>query len=184
MAAEITIELKGAAELIDAMRQFTPQVKAAAVRDGVAVAARDLAATMRTAAYLAPAKTPKGFTHRLRKALRAVIGKGSLLGFAWVGLERIPGESRVRYYYKTLEAGRGPSKRRVGKSAGKVGAHRLHDQVAPRAAVAGTNHPLRPFFAAAWAADREKTAQLIVDATRAALYREAEKVYARTKASH
>lgn len=42
--------------------------------------------------------------------------------------------------------------------------------------------PLRPFFDAAWKQNREQVAQLIIDNATKALYTEAGKIYARTKA--
>jgi len=183
-----TFAIKGARELIEELKLFGPDVAAAAIKDGVGKAARELATATRRAAYAGAPKTPKGFKGTLRKAIRAVVGKrGDGFGKAWVGLKRIRGESRVRFYYKTLEFGRKPSKR----TDRKRGKHQVIDRFRRpinrwafhKSKVAGSQHPLRPFFAAAWRANRERIAQTIVDATRAAVFVRAGKTYARTRAA-
>ena len=170
------------AELVESLKQFPEAVQERAIKDGVSKGARDLAVAMRRAAYAAPAKTPAGFTGTLRRAIRAVVGRhGDALGKAWIGLKKIRGESRLRFYYKTLEYGRKPGKRKIAGSAyARRWGGRKHYKYR---AVAGTAEPLRPFFVAAWRANKDAIADDIVEATAAAVYAEAGKAYAKSKSA-
>lgn len=95
---------------------------------------------------------------RLRTAFRRAAPRktGTLRNSIGSRLNRKTGVVRVglttRFYYKSLEM------------TTKRGA------------------PLRPFFEAAWKQNREQASQLIITNTIKELYREAGKVYARTKA--
>lgn len=165
--ANATCRLIGADLLKAELKLFPERVQTAAIESGVRKGAGILRTAMRRQAYQGPAKTPAGFTRTLRKALRSAVGKkrSKNAGKAWVGLKKIKGESRARNYYRVLEFGRKPYKKKSG------------------AAFRGTPNPMRPFFAKAWEAKRAEVGQAIVTGARQALAKEAGKVWARSRAA-
>jgi hypothetical protein len=171
--------LKGVDALKEELADYPKRVQTRAIETGLREAALQLSAAMRREAYTGPAKTKRGFSGKLGRALRIAVGKPGRKrteGKAWVGLKKIPGESRARNYYRTLEFGRQPYRKKRGATA-KVGRHIKQVGVNYK----GSPHPLRPFFARAWAANREAVAETLINATRRALELEAKKSYARTK---
>lgn len=164
--ANATCRLVGADLLKRELALFPERVQTAAIESGVRKGAGILRTALRRQAYSGPAKTPAGFTRTLRRALTSAVGKrrSKNAGKAWVGLKKIKGEARARNYYRVLEFGRKPYKRKSG------------------AAYAGSP-PMRPFFEAAWLAKREEVANAIVAGTRVALAKEAGKVWGRTRAA-
>lgn len=163
--ANATCRLIGADLLKAELKLFPEKVQTAAIESGVRKGTGILRTAMRRQAYAGPAKTPAGFTRTLRRALRSAVGKkrSKNAGKAWVGLKQIKGESRARNYYRVLEFGRKPYKK---KSTG--------------AAYAGSP-PMRPFFEKAWNEKREEVAQAIIAGARVALAKEAGKVWGRTR---
>jgi HK97 gp10 family phage protein len=157
-----TIQIKGIAELKAEMKKFPEAVQARAAQTGVRKAAGKLRTALRRAAY---AKVAKGYkrTNRLRQAIRSAVGKRQQYkGKAWVGLKAVPGESRTRHYYKTLEFGRNAY---TGKRRGKV---------------AGSP-PLKPFWDKTVRANSSTTTEIIIAETWKAIVYEAGKAYGRAK---
>ena len=187
MATTATVRLIGADFLKAELKRFPAKIQAQAIDKGIRKGASILATQMRREAYSGPPKDPaRPFTRTLRKALRASVGKknGPHAGKAWVGLKRIRGESKARNYYRVLEFGRrgysrrgggglmGRALRAVRRAGGGVGAK-----------YRGTPNPMRPFFRRAWDAKKAEVGQAIINATLAALAREAGKAYAASKSS-
>jgi hypothetical protein len=136
------MKLQGADFLSQQMKAFGPTVSEKAGRKGVGKAAQMVRRSMRQA-------SPKPITGKLRKALsyKTYGRKQGTSKTAYVGLRKIRGESRGRWYYRTLEMPH------------KGGA------------------PYNPFFKDAWESSKKQAAQIIIDATATALYAEAAKVY-------
>jgi len=164
----VTIKLVGAKELAAQLKAFPQAVRARAITMGVKAGARILTTHMRRVAYAGggKAKTRRGFTKTLRKAIRFSAGKPKNPikgGKAWVGLKTIRGESKARNYYRVLEHGRKPYSRKTG------------------AAYKGSP-PMRPFFKRAWEAKRGEVGQAIVNGTKIAIAREAGRAFAKSMA--
>jgi len=189
MATTATVRIIGADFLKAELKRFPPKIQAQAIDKGIRKGAGILTTQMRREAYSGPPKDPKRpFTRTLRKALRASVGRkgGPHAGKAWVGLKRIKGESKARNYYRVLEFGRRGYSRRGGGGGGLFGrALRALTRSGGGAGAKyrGTPNPMRPFFRRAWEAKRAAVGQAIVNATLAALAREAGKSYAASKAS-
>lgn len=148
--AKVTIV--GLAELQDQLKKFPEKVQTRAINKGVRKAGATLRTAMRRGAYAAPLAKGYRKTNKLRWSLRSVVGKKPAnKGKAWVGLKKIPGQSRALNYYKTLEYGRKGSR------------------------------PLRPFFERTWSAQRNTVGQIMVRETAAALAYEAGRAYAKSK---
>lgn len=143
MANTGAMQLVGAAQVHTLLAAYPVMVQKAAERTGMRKSSKVLAMYLQQAA---PAKTGM-----LRKAMRVkkVRAPRGLLKYQ-VGLRSAKGESKVRFYYKTLEL------------QSKRGA------------------PLHPFFMQTWEAHKVEIAQLIVDNTRQAVYDEAARIYRRT----
>ena len=137
-----SMKLQGADFLSKQMKEFGPTVAERAGRKGVAKAAQLVRRSVRQA-------SPPGGTGMLKKALlyKTYGRKQGTSKTAYVGLRKIKGESRGRWYYRTLEFS--------------------HQRGAP----------YNPFFEDAWESSKKQAAQIIVDATTTALYVEATKVY-------
>lgn len=168
MAAGGTIKLVGAKALAEELKAFPDAVQARAINMGVKAGARILTTHMRRVAYSGPPRTRKKFTKTLRKAIKFAAGKPKAnrrtAGKAWVGLKKIKGEPKARNYYRVLEVGRKPYKR-------KTSGHAYRGSPA-----------MRPFLARAWSAKRAEVGQAIVNGTKAAIAREAGRALARSKA--
>jgi hypothetical protein len=138
----MTMKLVGADFLSKAMKEFGPTVAERAGRKGVAKAAQLVRRTMRKAA-------PTGETKNLKKSIgyKTYGRAGGGAKQAYVGLRKIRGESRGRWYYRTLE---------VDHKRGKA---------------------YNPFFVDAWESCKDQAASLIVVAATTAIYTEADKVY-------
>lgn len=157
------VKIRGLDELRETLKAFPAAVQTRATNTGVRKASGKLTTAFRRAAYAAPLAKGYRRTGRLRKSLRAQVGKTPAnKGKAWVGLKKARGEKRVLNYYKTLEFGRSAyaSKRRGG--------------------VAGSP-PLRPFFLRAWLANRQAIGQILVAETEKALIYEAAKAAAKSR---
>ncbi len=139
----MTMQLQGADFLSQQMKAFGPTVAEAAARRGVAKAAQ----MVRREMWKRAPKT--GPTGNLKKSIgyKTYGRRGGGAKSAYVGLRKIRGESRGRWYYRTLEF---PHKRGAAYN---------------------------PFFVDAWEATKDRAAELIIDATTKALYTEATKVY-------
>lgn len=157
------VKIKGLEALRESLKEFPAKVQQRATNTGVRKASSKLTTVLRRAAYAAPLAKGYKRTGKLRRSLRAQVGKTPAnKGKAWVGLKKAPGEKRVLNYYKTLEFGRS-----AYTSKG-------------RGAVAG-NKPLRPFFMRAWLASRATIGSILVTETEKALIYEAAKAYGRSK---
>lgn len=143
----MTAELKGAKELTAFLKAAPAQVAAKAGRQGVTKSAARLRTLIRRAA---PRKSGT-----LRKSIMSKVSRRSPI--AWVGL-------KTRHYYKTLEFGRKPHKRKGRPVAGSP-------QMARYA-----------FFKKAVAAHAGAIMQMTIDSTRTALFKEAGRLIARTGA--
>lgn len=156
------VTISGLEELKKELAQFPDKVQARAVQTGVRKASSKLRTALRRAAY---AKVVRGYrrTNRLRQAIRAAVGKRpQFKGKAWVGLKKVPGESRVRYYYKVLEQGR---KAYTGRRRGKVKG----------------SPPMKPFWDKTWRANAAAILEIMLTETAKAIAFEAGKAYGRSK---
>ena len=155
------VEVLGFKELQDELRKFPEAVQAQALQTGMRKAVGKLRTALRRAAY---SKVAKGYkrTNKLRQAIRSAVGKrAENKGKAWVGLKKVPGESRVRFYYKTLEFGR----KAYSRKRGPVKA----------------TPPMKPFFVRTVAANQAATMQILIQETQRAIALAAGKAYARSK---
>ena len=133
------VELEGADFLLKQMKAFGPTVSKKATKTGLGKAARQMARSIRNAA-------PKR-TGRLRRQIGVKVGRN---GMAWVGLRKGRGESKILYYYKTLD---------LDHAKGKA---------------------YSPWFLNAVEAAASQASDTIVSETTKALYAEATKVYKRS----
>ena len=138
----MTMQLQGADFLSQQMKAFGPTVAEAAGKRGVAKAAQLVRKEMWK-------RMPPKRSGRLKRSIgyKTYGRRGGGAKSAYVGLRKIRGESKGRWYYRTLEF---PHKRGAAYN---------------------------PFFVDAWEATKDQASQLIVDATLKALYTEATKVY-------
>jgi hypothetical protein len=168
----ITVKLIGAKALAAELKKFPDAVQARAINMGVKAGARILTTHMRRVAYSGngKAKTKRGFTKTLRKAIKFAAGKPKAnrrtAGKAWVGLKKIKGETKARNYYRVLEFGR-----------------KAYKRIKTGHAYAAHKQPMRPFFKRAWADKRDAVGQAIVNGTKAAIAREAGRALAKSKAA-
>lgn len=139
-----SMKLQGVDFLREAMEKFGPTVSEKAQKTGV----RRAAVLVRRAFVKA---APKGKSGNLRKSIgyKTYGKKGHKQ--AYIGLRKRRGESRGRWYYRTLE---------VDHARGKA---------------------YNPFFAKAWDGVKEEAAQTIIGATTKAIYTEATKVYRKSQ---
>ena len=135
------MKLVGADILQKELKAFGPTVGKKGGQKGVRKGAQMLRRELRRAA-------PKR-SGTLRKALQIKVSRRNPI--AWVGLRKIKGEPKGRWYYRTLE---------FGREGGQ---------------------PLHPFFEKAAENVSQSVAQTIVSEARKALYEEAGKVLARTR---
>ncbi len=142
----MSAELKGAQELASFLRLAPKEVATKAGRSGLAKSAARLRTFIRRAA---PRKTGK-----LRAAIKSKVGRSAPI--AWVKL--------TIGYYKTLEFGRAPHKRKGKPRAGSPQMSRF------------------AFFKKAVSSHQGEITQLTIDATRTALFKEAGRLIARTGA--
>lgn len=158
-----TVSIDGLEALRRELRKFPEAVQAQAAAKGMGKAAGKLRTALRRAAY---AKVAPGYKrkNRLRQAIRSAIGKRpQYKGKAWVALKPIPGEKRARDYYKVLEAGRKPYRKR---STGRK--------------VAGSP-PMKPFWNQTVRANAAATLRIMLDETRKAIAFAAGKAYGRAR---
>lgn len=154
--------VKGLVELQATLREANKKAAARAGDQGLRAGASFLAGQMRAAAYAKPMRPGYQSTGKLRGSLRFSVGiKGRAKLKAWVKLGLAPGESRILFYYKTLERGRMAYQRRFAKVKG-----------ARRFLVRGHLSPLRPFFWRTWNANKGKVAEIIAQVTLQALGQE------------
>jgi hypothetical protein len=149
----MTVKLKGAEELAALLEQLPEKAALKASRTGLAKSAARLRTYIRRAA---PRKDGK-----LRLAIRSAVARKSPQAFVKLG--KIRGESKIRFYYKTLEFGRKPHKRK-GK---------------PRA---GSPQMATHFFNYAFARHRTEIAQMTVEETRKAIFKETARLAVRMNA--
>ena len=149
----MTVKITGAVELAKLLEQLPEKAALTASRRGLAKSAARLRTYMRRAA-------PR-LSGKLRQAIRSAVARKSAQAFVKLG--KIPGESKIRFYYKTLEYGRKPHKRK-GKAR------------------AGSPQMATNFFG--WTFERHKTeiAQMTVNETRTALLKETGRLAARLNA--
>jgi HK97 gp10 family phage protein len=157
------VQILGVEQLKRELSKFPEAVQARAVQAGVRKAAGKLRTALRRAAYSQMKVRDRKRTNKLRQAIRSAVGKrGTNKGKAWVGLKKVPGESRIRFYYKTLEFGRKPySKKGRGKYAGSP--------------------PMKPFWRTTVNATSGETMRILIEETQRAIAYEAGKAYGRMK---
>jgi len=141
----MTMKLQGADFLSEQMKGFGPTVSQLAAKRGVAKAAQLVRKEMWK-------RMPKRRTGTLKRSIgyKTYGRKNGTVKSAYVGLRKQRGESKGRWYYRTLEF---PHER---------------------------GEAYNPFFQDAWDASKKPAAQLMIDATTAAIYTEATKVYKRS----
>ncbi len=145
MADGASIQLKGVEELNKLLASYPPNVTLAAQKRGLSRGA----ARLRTY-FRAEMPKDKGL---LRKSIGARTVRGSKGSKIIVGLN-------TRFYYKVLEQGRKPYKRKGKQVAGSP--------------------PMRDLgFSRVWFSKREAIAQLIIDEAKRAVYQEANKIHAK-----
>jgi hypothetical protein len=166
----VTVTLKGAAELAACLQQMPDTAAVKAQRTGLSKGANRLRTYIRRAA---PRKSGK-----LRNAIRSALSRKKLV--AYVKLGKIRGESKIRFYYKTIEYGRkahmrGPPKKGiVNRLKRAVGRGKYPVAASPQMA---TN-----FFGWAFVHHKTEIAQLVVSETRVALFKNAGTLAARLNA--
>ena len=138
----MTMKLIGADFLSKQMKAFGPAVAQKGGRKGVAKAAQLVRREFRKAA-------PEGKTKMLKKSIgyKTYGRAGGGAQQAYVGIRKIRGERKGRWYYRTLE---------FDHARGKA---------------------YNPFFVDAWERVKEQSADMIVSAAMSAIYTEATKVY-------
>ena len=141
----MTMKLVGADFLLKQMKAFGPTVAERGGRKGVAKAAQLVRRTMRKAA-------PTGKTKMLKKSIgyKTYGRTGGGAKQAYVGIRKIRGESKGRWYYRTLE---------VDHARGKA---------------------YNPFFVKAWESVKDQADDLIISAATDAFYTESGKVMAKS----
>ncbi len=132
----------GLASLQKSLDELPGNVQQRAVDKGIKEAARHIRRQMKAAA-------PKN-TGTLRRAITMRYSRRQ--GRAWIGLGTIKGETKTRFYYKTLEYS------------------------------SARGAPLNPFMQRVFNSNRLAAQSLIINGTRQALYEESLKVWRRTKA--
>jgi len=151
----MSVTLKGAKELADLLQSMPDTAATKAQRTGLGKGAARLRTYIRRAA---PRK--KGI---LKSAIRSAMARKKFA--AYVKLGKVRGEKQIRFYYKTLEHGRKAyTRRKTGKS------YAASPQMA-------TN-----FFEWTFVRHQTEIAQLIVNETRIALYKNAGQLAARLNA--
>lgn len=175
------VQIAGLESLKDELRKFPEALQARATQTGVRKASAKLRTALRRAAY--SKMKVKGYqrTNRLRQAIRSAVGKRPIYkGKAWVALKAVPGEQRTRHYYKTLEAGRKPYRRKyLVAFRGRWGAI-FHRRKAVGGKYAGSP-AMKPFWARTVRANSAATMEILLTETRKAIAFEAGKAFARSK---
>ena len=143
----MSAELKGAKELTAFLKAAPIEVASKAGRQGLSKSSARLRTLIRRAA---PRKTGE-----LRKSIQSKVGRKAPI--AWVRLA-------TRFYYKTLEFGRKPHKRKGKTRAGSPQMSRF------------------AFFKKAVSAHQGEIMQMTIDSTRTALFKEAGRLIAKTGA--
>lgn len=153
------IELIGADALIKELKKFGPEVTKEAGKTGLKKTAGLMRKDFRREA-------PRGKTGMLRSSIGAKYSRSGRV--AWIGYRPSKKDAKrgkkrgsgAHYYYKVLEFGRKPYKKRNGYS------------------YAGTP-PMNPFFFKTFGRNATKYANLLVEETEKAVYASAIKVKAR-----
>ena len=104
------MDFRGMDSLIKEIESFGPTVANKGGRTGV----RKTLARVRSY-YRRQVPREKG---TLRKAVRTKMARPKYGAVGWVGIKRIPGESKARNYYTVLEKGRKPYRREGRRVAG------------------------------------------------------------------
>jgi len=175
------LEIKGADALKAELKKFPDAVQARAVQTGVRKAAGKLRTELRRAAY---AKVARGYKRKnlLRQAIRSAVGKRpQFKGKAWVALKTVPGESRTRHYYKTLEVGRKPYQR---YALTKFQYKRSTKTAMKRRRVGGKyagSPPMKPFWDRTVRANNAAISTILITETLKAIAYEAGKALGRSK---
>ena len=152
----MTFKLDGVDFLQEQMKRFGPEVTRRAGDQGTRKAARFLARSLRNA-------TPRGPTGLFRRSIGFKYYRRT--GWAKVGLRKPKTESKLAFYYKTLEYGRSPYRKRGRKG----GAYFNYDG----------SSAMKPFFGRTVSRLAPAVSQKMIDETTEALFTEAVKVYQR-----
>jgi hypothetical protein len=156
----VTVQVKGAVELAELLKQLPEKAALKASRTGLSKSAARLRTYIRRSV---PRKSGK-----LRAAIRSAVARKSPTAFVKLG--KIKGESKIRFYYKTLEYGRKAYARKKVLGIWGGGNYAASPQMATH------------FFNYAFARHRSEISQMVVVETRKAIFKESARLATRMRA--